>query len=227
VFLIHESDAEPYELKGRTTRLLIGASSGSRALTHNVSYFPHGHAPGHIHDPEEEVFYVDDGTGEVWIEGVPYGLAPGTTVHTPMGVEHNVHVTSEGPMRIIGNFSPHVIPGRYPDLPPRSKDLPEPPQTKAAFVVRAAGGEAPWEPLVQTERMSVGLRLIDSNGSLALDAGDADLLVHVLSGSGRLRATDATYRVRRGSVVLLVAGESASLEAEGPMRALEVRGVGP
>jgi quercetin dioxygenase-like cupin family protein len=227
VFLIHESDAEPYELKGRTTRLLIGASSGSRALTHNVSYFPNGHAPGHVHDPEEEVFYVDDGTGEVWIEGVPYALAPGTTVHTPMGVEHNVHVTSEGPMRIIGNFSPHVIPGRYPDLPPRSTDLSEPPQTQALFVVRAAGGEASWQVLVHTDRMSVGLRLIDSDASFPLDAGDADLLVHVLSGSGRLRATDATYRVRRGSVVLLVAGESASLEAEGPMRALEVRGVGP
>ncbi|MDP9301822.1 MAG: cupin domain-containing protein, partial [Actinomycetota bacterium] len=207
--------------------LLIGASSGSRAITHNVSYFPHGHAPGHVHDPEEEVFYVDEGTGEVWIAGVPYALGPGTTVHTPMGVEHNVHVTSELPMRIIGNFSPHVIPGRYPDLPPRSKDLPEPPQTEAAFVVRAAGGEAPWEPLVQTERMSVGLRLIDAGRSFHLDAGDTDLLLHVLSGSGRLRVTDATYRVRRSSVVLLVAGESASLEADGPIRALEVRGVGP
>jgi quercetin dioxygenase-like cupin family protein len=226
VFLIHESDAEPYELKGRTTRLLIGASSGSRALTHNVSYFPHGHAPGHVHDPEEEVFYVDDGTGEVWIEGVPYGLAPGTTVHTPMGVEHNVHVTSEGSMRIIGNFSPHVIPGRYPDLPPRSTDLPEPPRTKADFVVRAAGGDGAWQSLLQTDRMNVGLRLISSDTPLVLDAADADLLVHVLSGSGRLRATDATYRVRRGSVVLLVAGEAANLEADGSMRMLEVRGVG-
>jgi quercetin dioxygenase-like cupin family protein len=228
VFLINESDAEPYELTGRTTRLLIAASSGSQRLTHNVSYFPHGHAPGHIHDPEEEVFYVDEGVGEVWIEGVPYALRPGTTVHTPMGVEHNVHVTSDQPMRIIGNFSPHVIPGRYPNLPPRSRDLPEPPRTQAAFVVHArAMGDAAWQLLIQTGRMSLGLRVIISGESLRLDARDDDLIAHALDGQGRLHTQDAVYRMRRGSVILLVGGESATLEADEPMRMLEVRGVRP
>src|SRR5712692_1498773 len=123
IFLIHESDAEPYQLVGRTTRLLVGESSGSRTVTHNVSYFHPGHAPGHVHDPEEEVFYVDEGVGEVWIDGVPFALRPGTVVHTPMGVEHNIHVTGSTQMRIIGSFSTHVIPGRYLNLPPRSQHL--------------------------------------------------------------------------------------------------------
>jgi mannose-6-phosphate isomerase-like protein (cupin superfamily) len=143
MFLIHESDVEPSELEGRTTFLLVSRSSGSRTLTHNVSYFQPGHAPGHVHDPEEEVFYVDEGEGEVWIDGVPFGLEPGTAVHTPTKVEHNVHVTGDVPMRIIGSFSPHVVPGSYPNLPARSYDLLEPPSTEAEFVVRVN----PTEPI--------------------------------------------------------------------------------
>jgi quercetin dioxygenase-like cupin family protein len=227
MFLVHESDAEPYQLKGRTTRLLIGASSGSQTITHNISRFPFGHAPGHVHDPEEEVFYVSEGAGEVWIDGVAYVLGPGTTVHTPMGVEHNVHVTSREPMTIIGNFSPHVIPGRYPDLPPRSRDLATPPDAEARFVVHAGAGKGDGlRLLVETERMSVGLREVPAGASIALVAGGSDLVAHVLSGRARLRTSDAVYRVRAGSVILLVAGEDATLEVDEPMEALEVRGVG-
>jgi hypothetical protein len=90
-----------------------------------------------------------------------------------------------------------------------------------------ATGDAAWQPLIQTGRMSLGLRVIISGESLRLDARDDDLIAHALDGQGRLHTQDAVYRMRRGSVILLVGGESATLEADELMRILEVRGVRP
>ena len=223
MFVIHESDVEPRELVGRTTYLLVGRSSGSRTLTHNVSYFWPGHAPGHVHDPEEEVFYVDEGEGEVWVDGVPYRLGPGTTVHTPTGVEHNVHVTGSVPMRIIGSFSPHVVPGSYPNLLARSYDLSEPPSTEAEFVGRTnPTNDDQDRPIVTTERMVLRLRTIKPGESWQVLAGGRDQIAHVLTGQARIAAGDAAYRLRRGSVIVLTGDDQALVTAVEATRVLDV-----
>jgi mannose-6-phosphate isomerase-like protein (cupin superfamily) len=222
MFLIHESDVEPSELQGRTTYLLVGRSSGSRTLTHNVSYFRPGHAPGHVHDPEEEVFYVDEGEGEVWIDGVPFRLEPGTAVHTPTKVEHNVHVTGTVPMRIIGSFSPHVVPGSYPNLPARSHDLPEPPANEAGFVVRVSPTGPIDRAIISTDRITLGLRTIDAGESRQFRADGRDQIVHVLAGRATIAAGNAAYRLRRGSVVVLTGGDEAEITASEATRVLDV-----
>ena len=222
MFLIHESDVEPSELEGRTTFLLASRSSGSRTLTHNVSYFRPGHAPGHVHDPEEEVFYVDEGEGEVWIDGVPFRLEPGTAVHTPTKVEHNVHVTGNVPMRIIGSFSPHVVPGSYPNLRARSYDLPEPPSSEAEFVVRTNRIKQIDRPIIATDRMVLRLRAVDAGESWHFMAGGRDQIVHVLAGRATIAVGDAVYRLRRGSVVVLSGSDEAVLAAVDATRVLEV-----
>jgi mannose-6-phosphate isomerase-like protein (cupin superfamily) len=222
MFLIHESDVEPSELEGRTTFLLVGRSSGSRTLTHNVSYFRPGHAPGHVHDPEEEVFYVDEGEGEVWIDGVPFRLEPGTAVHTPTKLEHNVHVTGTVPMRIIGSFSPHVVPGSYPNLPARSYDLPEPPSNEAEFVVRTNRIGQMDRPIIATDRMVLRLRAIAAGEGRQLKAGGRDQIVHVLAGRATIAVGDAVYRLRRGSVVVLSGRDAAVLAALEATLVLEV-----
>lgn len=212
---------------GRTTRLLVGESSGSRTVTHNVSYFHPGHAPGHVHDPEEEVFYVDEGVGEVWIDGVPFALRPGTVVHTPMGVEHNIHVTGSTPMRIIGSFSPHVIPGRYPNLPPRSRDLAEPPTNTASFVVHSNLDDVtPGQLLIATDRITIALRNISMGDSCEMAADGGDLIGHILVGKARIAAGQTTYRLRPASVVVLTGDERATITTLEPVRLLEVASLG-
>lgn len=225
MFLIHESDVEPTELEGRTTFLLVSQSSGSRTLTHNVSYFRPGHAPGHVHDPEEEVFYVDEGEGEIWVDGVPFRLEPGTAVHTPMNVEHNVHVTGDLPMRIIGSFSPHVVPGSYPNLPARSHELPEPPTNVTEFVVRANPTEAAEladGPLIATQRMMLRLRTLAAGDRWPVRAERRDQIVHMLAGRATIAVANAAYRLRRGSVALLTDDEEAVVTALEPARVLDV-----
>ena len=226
MFLIHESDVEPTELEGRTTFLLVSRSSGSRALTHNVSYFQPGHAPGHVHDPEEEVFYVDEGEGEVWIEGVPFRLTPGTAVHTPMKVEHNVHVTGTVPMRIVGSFSPHVVPGSYPNLPARSHDLPQPPTTEAEFVVRVSPTDATDRPIIATERLVLRLKTIAAGDSWRVLAERRDRILHVLAGGAKIVMGDSVYRLRRGSVVVLTGDDVVVLTARESTCVLDVATTG-
>ena len=222
MFLIHESDVVPSELEGRTTYLLVSQSSGSRTLTHNVSYFRPGHAPGHIHDPEEEVFYVDEGEGEVWIDGVPFRIEPGTVVHTPTKVEHNVHVTGSVPMRIIGSFSPHVVPGSYPNLPARSHDLPEPPLNQADFVVHVDTTGPIDRAIISTDRMTLRLLTIDAGDRWRFQAGGRDEIVHVLAGRATIAARNAVYRLRRGSVVALTGNDEAEITASDTVRVLDV-----
>ena len=223
MFLIHESDVEPTELEGRTTYLLVSRSSGSRSLTHNVSYFRPGHAPGHVHDPEEEVFYVDAGEGEIWIDGIPYRLGPGTAVHTPTGVEHNVHATGDVPMRIIGSFSPHVVPGSYPNLPPRSHDLKQPPSAEATFVVRANLGDAGGaQSLISTERMTLRLRTLPAGERWQVVTKQRDQILHVLAGRARMAVGHAVYQLRAGSVVVMTCDEAGELTADEPTRLLDI-----
>lgn len=223
MYLTHERDVPATQLIGRSTHLLIDARSGSTHLTHNVSYFAPGHAPGHVHDPEEEVFYVDAGSGEVWIDGVPYALQPGTTVHTPQRLEHNVHVASSVPMRIIGTFSPHVVPGSYPNLPPRSRDLQHPPSERSDRVIVAADDHD--GPVITTERIHLERRRAD--GSTPIAADGHDLVVHVLRGTGRIETPATTATLGPGSVVLLTASEHATIQPAGTMAWLVVRSIAP
>lgn len=223
MYLTHERDVPATQLIGRSTHLLIDARSGSTHLTHNVSYFAPGHAPGHVHDPEEEVFYVDAGSGEVWIDGIPYALQPGTTVHTPQRVEHNVHVASSVPMRIIGSFSPHVVPGSYPNLPPRSRDLPYPPNERSDRVIAVADDHD--GPVITTDRVHLERRRTEGATSIAADGHD--LVVHVLRGTGRIETPTTTATLGPGSVVLLTAAEQATIQPAGTMAWLAVRSIAP
>jgi mannose-6-phosphate isomerase-like protein (cupin superfamily) len=225
--VIREAEVPGYQLVGRSTHLLVGPDHGARDITHNVSYFVPGHAPGHVHDPEEEVFYVDEGEGEVWIEGVPYDLRPGTAVHTPQLVEHNVHVRGETPMRIIGTFSPHVVPGRYPNLPARSYDLPAPPTNRAPFIVYAdeLAGAAGRLTMLATDRIELSLLRLEPGSGTTLESGANDLVVQVLSGSMVVEGVHGSAEAERGTTLLLVEPEKLRMRPETSLRCLVVEAV--
>jgi quercetin dioxygenase-like cupin family protein len=144
VFVINERSVEPTQLAGRTSKTLISAANGSGIITHNTAVFAEGHAPGHVHRVEDEVFFVNAGEGEVWIEGVPYGLRAGTAVHTASELVHNIHAAA--PLHLLGFMVPHTVPGSYADVPPLSRDLDKPPENRASFVVYADERSVPGEP---------------------------------------------------------------------------------
>ena len=233
VFVINERSVEPTQLAGRTSKTLISAANGSGIITHNTAVFAEGHAPGHVHRVEDEVFFVNAGEGEVWIEGVPYGLRAGTAVHTASELVHNIHAAA--PLHLLGFMVPHTVPGSYADVPPLSRDLDKPPENRASFVVYADERSVPGEPrseLLATERVTVALVLASPGSDVTYGAYGRDLIVHVLEGGGEVRVVAPLTEgadggdagtVDAGSAILLTGDEVAVLSAREDMRLLEVR----
>lgn len=59
------------------------------------------------HDGHDQFIRVESGTGTVLLDGVEHGLADGSAVVIPAGVEHNVLNTSRSsPLRLYTLYSP-------------------------------------------------------------------------------------------------------------------------
>jgi len=228
VKVVREADLPVRALVGRTSVVLFGAGSGSEALTHSVAYFDVGHAPGHTH-VSDEVFLVDSGAGQVWLDGVSCTIGAGTLVHTPGNVEHSVHTMPGGPMRLVAFASPHMVPGSYPDLPPRPTDSDAAPSGGSPLVT-----PEPTEPgtgrglglSIETERIDVAVRRIAGGEVVELDARGRDLVLNVLDGSGEVRSDGSPVAVAPGSAVLLTGGDSAILVATTDLQYIEGRATG-
>lgn len=117
MYSIHEDDAELNKLKGRDYKLLgYRDTIGCKNLCVGVSFFPPGkHAPGHIHDKEEEVVYCLEGTGEIVIDGKPEKIRPGTVVYMPPKSLHSVNNTGKETIKLLFIFSPGAKIGEYKD----------------------------------------------------------------------------------------------------------------
>jgi quercetin dioxygenase-like cupin family protein len=227
--VVREADLPVRTLVGRTAVVLFGDGSGSEVLTHSVASFDVGYAPGHTH-ASDEVFFVDSGAGEVWLDGVPCAVGPGSLVHTPGNVEHSVHTLPGRPMRLVAFASPHMVPGSYPDLPPRSSDHPEATSGRASPLATQqptdpGAGRGP-DVSIKTERIDVVVRRISGGDAVVLAANDRDLVVNVLEGTGEVRANGSVIAVSAGSAILLTGGDTAVLAATTDLRFIEGRATG-
>jgi uncharacterized RmlC-like cupin family protein len=85
MYRVNENDIKQNKLKGRTYKLLASKEAvGCKNLCAGISFFPTGkHAPGHIHEIEEEVIYCLKGSGEAVIDGIHIKIKPGTVVYFP------------------------------------------------------------------------------------------------------------------------------------------------
>jgi quercetin dioxygenase-like cupin family protein len=104
------AEREPFWfLGGRARVLLTGAETGDRlALMEFVA--PAGHAtPHHVHEDEEEVWFVLDGEVTFFVGDRRHDLVPGQVAHGPRGVPHSYLVRSPQGARIATLFSPACI----------------------------------------------------------------------------------------------------------------------
>ena len=116
MYTIHESQVEAKKLPGRDHKMIIGPTSPLRAerMCFGVAEFPpQSHAPAHVHPAEEEIIYFLTGEGEMFFDGVPEKVVPGTCVSIPPGVEHSIKNDSDIVMKIVYVFSPPVEQGSY------------------------------------------------------------------------------------------------------------------
>ena len=100
---------------GRMFRLLAPSPSA----TQFVGYIPAGRAPDHFHR-YDEVVYVLEGTGALYVDGESAPLRPGSCIHLPARLVHALENDGPGPMQVLGVFRPVGSPAEayYPDGTP-------------------------------------------------------------------------------------------------------------
>jgi len=59
-----------------------------------------------VHEAVDQFFRVEEGVGEVWIDGQRTRIASGTAVIVPAGCRHNIKSTSTKPLRLYTLYAP-------------------------------------------------------------------------------------------------------------------------
>lgn len=108
-----------------------------------------GEPPPHVHEREDEAYYILEGALEVMIGGQAYQAGPGAFVFLPRLVPHHWRVTSAEPVRMLVFFTPPGVEGFFqalsrpaaaPTPPPTdTPDLPKIIQTAGEYGIRLAG----------------------------------------------------------------------------------------
>ena len=120
-YTLHEDEVQLNHLVGRKYKLMTGEGKlGSSNMCFGISFFPPQiHAPGHIHEKEEEMVYVLEGRGEMVLDGFVEEIREGTFICIPSGIEHSVNNTGDKTVKLLYVFSPPLIIGAYQDRSPR------------------------------------------------------------------------------------------------------------
>jgi mannose-6-phosphate isomerase-like protein (cupin superfamily) len=72
-----------------------------------ITIQPHRHGPGaHVHEAEDDAFYILDGELTFTVEGEDVVAGPGTFVLVPPGVEHTFANRGEAVVRMVNVHAP-------------------------------------------------------------------------------------------------------------------------
>lgn len=121
----------PYDMGGFTcTYRLTGADSHGAIALMEVALDPHTLlAPPHIHDNEDEWFYILSGSCEAQVNGAIVELGTGDTAFVPRGSVHTLVNHSGSPARFLMGVTPA---GMEPFFAELAAALPEAPALPAA-----------------------------------------------------------------------------------------------
>jgi len=112
MYTVKFDQAELMQLPKRDVRCYIGSEKmetpvKSERITMGMTEVPPGtDMIPHMHEIEEEIIYVMEGTGTVTIGGVTETIEPLTAAIFPVGLEHQVKSTGDVPLRFVFMFSP-------------------------------------------------------------------------------------------------------------------------
>lgn len=59
-----------------------------------------------VHDDRDQFFRIEDGEGEIWIDGVCHKVRDDDAVIVPQGASHNVKCTGKDPLRLYTIYGP-------------------------------------------------------------------------------------------------------------------------
>jgi mannose-6-phosphate isomerase-like protein (cupin superfamily) len=100
----------------RQFALGVRAETGCPSVTQFIGFVPPGRAPDHFHK-YDEVIYILEGEGTLFVDGEDAPLGPGACVHLPARLVHCLANTGDDEMHLLGVFRPSGSPAEayYPD----------------------------------------------------------------------------------------------------------------
>jgi quercetin dioxygenase-like cupin family protein len=156
---VRSGDGEPVWIAGDTLTFKATAETTGGGLTLIAcDAAPGGGPPPHIHDNEDEAFYVVDGTFEILLGDRLVRAHAGDFAFVPRGTVHRFANVGDAPGRILILFTPGGLEGFF-----RAAGIPaggdgSPPPVDAAEIERTDGVAADY-----------GLRIVEWPASLTRD----------------------------------------------------------
>ena len=81
--------------------------------------------PRHVHQREDETFYILSGSVDFWIDGSRATKGAGDVVHVPRGTEHTFRVGDAGPARMLTVLTPGGFEGFFVEMAERNCRIPD------------------------------------------------------------------------------------------------------
>jgi mannose-6-phosphate isomerase-like protein (cupin superfamily) len=104
------AERAPFWFLGGQARVLLPGTATDHALSLMEFTDPAGHAPPHhVHENEEEVWFVLEGEVTFFVGDRRHDLVPGQVAYGPRGVPHSYLVRSREGARLAVAFSPAFI----------------------------------------------------------------------------------------------------------------------
>jgi len=94
----------------------MSAAQGTESSTVAYYAFEPGQHSGLHADDAEELIYVADGEGEVFVSGVQRRLEAGGFVHIPKAVEHDIYAYGDVALRLLSFYPSARVESRYTEM---------------------------------------------------------------------------------------------------------------
>jgi quercetin dioxygenase-like cupin family protein len=120
------------------TFLITGEQTGGAYFMAQVSVFPGGYNPPHIHHREEESFYMQEGALTIQVGGKTHTASAGDYIRLPRGVAHSFHNTGNVDAKLLLVVAPAGLETFFEEAfyPVEDRSAAMPPMT-GEFMARA------------------------------------------------------------------------------------------
>ncbi|MEU6094313.1 cupin domain-containing protein [Streptomyces sp. NPDC047079] len=179
---------------------------------------PGGVSGEHRHTRTEELYFILSGEGEMYLDGVPHAVAPGSLILTGLGTVHGLRNT--GGVRLDWLVTEVRSPHTSDALRGRATKPPGTARRKTEDDMNAQVHHLlDQQHIDPTELLTGPLRLIETvslapGEHLDLSSTGSEHTVFVLSGSGSAATADSEAALHGGVSVTLPKGTSVRLTAD-------------
>jgi quercetin dioxygenase-like cupin family protein len=122
----HHASGQVLDVLGEVVVLRAHSGSGAqRATVVEITSQPGGGPPLHVHDREDEIFYIVEGSLRIWRGNETLDVGPGGIALMPRGVPHTYKNISNAPARAIVTITPDGLEGFFEEVSRRKLSVPK------------------------------------------------------------------------------------------------------